>query len=60
MWGDVFFLFRRKERTKEKSIGLFSREGYLIQAFLGELYIGSFACVLSPLIRSKSQRRFLF
>ena len=31
--GNVFFLFRRKERTKEKSIGLFSRRAYLVQAF---------------------------
>ena len=31
--GYVFFLFRRKERTKEKSVMSFSREGYLIQAF---------------------------
>ena len=31
--GYVFFLFRRKERTKEKPIGLFSRECCLIRTF---------------------------
>ena len=34
----MFFLFRRKERTKEKSIGLFSREFILVQVFLGIIY----------------------
>ena len=33
MGGYVFFLFGRKERTKEKSIWLFSRECSLVQAF---------------------------
>ena len=32
MGGYVFFLFRRKERTKEKPIGLFSRMAYLVRA----------------------------
>ena len=31
--GYVFFLFRRKERTKEKSIGLFSRKCFLVRTF---------------------------
>ena len=31
--GDVFFLFRRKERTKEKPIGLFIRYVDLVQVF---------------------------
>ena len=33
MGGYVFFLFRRKERTKEKPIWLFSRECSLVQSF---------------------------
>ena len=33
MGGYVFFLFGRKERTKEKSIWLFSRKCSLVQAF---------------------------
>ena len=33
MGGYVFFLFGRKERTKEKSDWLFSRECSLVQAF---------------------------
>ena len=35
MGGYVFFLFRRKERTKEKSDWLFSRKRIFVQAFLG-------------------------
>ncbi len=31
MGGYVFFLFRRKERTKEKPIGLFSRKYDLVR-----------------------------
>ena len=33
--GYVFFLFRRKERTKEKSFMSFFRYAILIQTFLG-------------------------
>ena len=58
--GYVFFLFRRKERTKEKSIMSFSRKCILVRAFLGELYIGRCVCFLSLRYRSKSQRRFRF
>ena len=54
----MFFLFRRKERTKEKSIMSFSRKCILVRAFLGE-YIGRCVCFLSLRYRSKSQRRFL-
>ena len=36
--GNVFFLFGRKERTKEKSVRSFSRIAILVQAFL-ESYI---------------------
>ena len=55
----MFFLFRKKERTKEKSIafGLFLRGFILIRAFFRGLYIGkellpSFAACLA-----QSQRR---
>ena len=45
--GYVFFLFRRKERTKEKSVMSFSRKYILVRAFLGELYIGRCVYFLS-------------
>ena len=51
MGGYVFFLFGRKERTKEKSIGLFSRKCMLSSVVLGELYIESIDCFLSLLIQ---------
>ena len=58
--GDVCFLFRRSESTKEKPVafGLFLDMLLEFRRFR-KLYIGSSDCFLSPLIRSKSQRRFL-
>ena len=55
----MFFLFGRKERTKEKSIMSFSRKYSLVRAFLVELYIGRCVYFLSLRCRSKSQRRLL-
>ena len=56
----MFFLFGRKERTKEKSVMSFSRKYSLVRAFLGELYIGRCVYFLLLRCRSKSQRRFRF
>ena len=44
----MFFLFSRKERTKEKPIGLFSRKCFLIQSFFRAIY-GKLPCFLAPL-----------
>ena len=47
--GDVFFLFGRKERTKEKSNWLFSRKYFLVRTFLGLAIYGKLPCVLALL-----------
>ena len=57
--GDVFFLFRRKERTKEKSFRSFSRKTYLVQALL-EGYIREAALLSYVAWFAQSQRRLLF
>ena len=56
----VSFLSEEKKEPKEKSdCSLFSRKCYFVQSFSGDVYIGSIDYSLSPLIHSKSQRRFL-
>ena len=49
-WGDVFFLFRRKERTKEKPIGC-SPANHLSSDVFRELYTGSNVAFLRRLTR---------
>ena len=55
----MFFLFRKKERTKEKSIafGLFSRRFILIRAFFRGLYIGKERLLSCAAFLAQSQRR---
>ena len=54
----MFFLFRRKERTKEKSFRSFSRKTYLVQALL-EGYIREAALLSYVACFAQSQRRSL-
>ena len=56
--GDVFFLFGRKERTKEKSVMSFSRKTYLVRAFLGN-YIREATLLSCAACFAQSQRRLL-
>ena len=56
--GDVFFLFGRKERTKEKSFRLFSRKCILVQALL-EGYIREAAPLSCDACFAQSQRHLL-
>ncbi len=55
----MFFLFRRKERTKEKSFMSFSRKTCLVQALL-EGYIREAALLSYVACFAQSQRRLLF
>ena len=55
----MFFLFRRKERTKEKSDWLFSRVCILIQTFFMELYAGSYIAFLRRLTRPEPAAFFI-
>ena len=55
----MFFLFRRKERTKEKSFMSFSRKTCLVQALL-EGYIREAAMLSCVACFAQSQRRLLF
>ena len=54
----MFFLFRRKERTKEKPFRSFSRMAYLVQALL-EGYIREAALLSCDAYPAQSQRRLL-
>ena len=54
----MFFLFRRKERTKEKSFMSFSRKTYLVQALL-EGYIREVTLLSCAACLAQSQRRLL-
>ena len=57
----MFFLFRRKERTKEKPIGLFSRKCYLVQTFGGLAIYGKLPYILAQLVspRASGVRGFI-
>ena len=57
--GYVFFLFRRKERTKEKPIGLFSRETILVQTFYEAIY-GKLHYFLTPLDSPRASGAFFY
>ena len=59
MGGNVFFLFRRKERTKEKSFMSFSRKTYLVRALL-EGYIREAARISCAAWLAQSQRRLRY
>ena len=53
-----FFSGEKKEPKKSRLAVL--PQMFLSSDVLGELYIGSIGCFLASLIRSKSQRRFLY
>ena len=55
----MFFLFGRKERTKEKSIMSFFRYAILIQTFWGWAIYGKQPHFLALVLLAQSQRRFL-
>ena len=55
----MFFLFRRKERTKEKSFMSFFRYAILIQTFFGMGYIREAATLSCAVWLAQSQRRLL-
>ena len=56
--GTCSFFSGEKKEPKKSRLAVLTID-YLNSDGLGELYIGSNVYFLSPLIRSKSQRRFL-
>ena len=52
--GYVFFLFSRKERTKEKSILPAARSAYLVQAFFYGAIYGKVHCFLAMLVSPRA------
>ena len=56
--GTCSFFSGEKKEPKKSRLAVLPHE-LLSSVVLGELYIGSIDCFLSPLARFKSQRRFL-
>ena len=56
--GTCSFFSEEKKEPKKSRLAVLPQI-FLSSVVLGKLYIGSSDCFLSPLIRSKSQRRFL-
>ena len=57
--GERVLSFQKKRKNQRKVDWAVLPQIFLSSDGLGELYIGSSDCFLSPLARSKSQRRFL-
>ena len=57
--GGRVLSFQEKRKNQRKADWSFLPIAFLSSGVLGELYIGRCVCLLSPLARSKSQRRFL-
>ena len=60
MGGYVFFLFGRKERTKEKSDWLFSRKCFLVRTFLGLAIYGKLPYILAILVSPRASGVYCF